>query len=71
MFGTVTVIVPEGVEVVVRGGGVFASQKIGVTERPPIASGPRLTIDTRGPGGTLQVRTRPTLKQSLKRALKG
>jgi hypothetical protein len=74
LFGTVTVIVPEGVEVVVRGGGLFASQKIELPERLPIAGGPRLTIDTRGPGGTLHVRTRPTLKQSLKRvkrALKG
>jgi hypothetical protein len=71
LFGTVTVIVPEGVEVVVRGGGLFASQKIELPERPPIAGGPRLTIDTHGPGGTLYVRTRPTLKQSLKRALKG
>jgi Domain of unknown function (DUF1707)/Cell wall-active antibiotics response 4TMS YvqF len=71
LFGTMTVIVPEGVEVVVRGGGLFASQKIESPQRPPIASGPRLTIDTRGPGGTLHVRTRPTLKQSLKRALKG
>jgi hypothetical protein len=71
LFGTVTVIVPEGVEVVVRGGGLFASQKIESPERPPIAGGPRLTIDARGPGGTLYVRTRPTLKQSLKRALIG
>jgi hypothetical protein len=77
LFGTVTMIVPEGVEVVVRGGGLFASQKIDLPERPPIAEGPRLTIDARGPGGTLHVRTRPTpptLKQSLKRvkrALKG
>jgi hypothetical protein len=74
LFGTVTVFVPEGVEVVVRGGGLFASQKIESPERPPIVGGPRLTIDTRGPGGTLYVRTRPnppTLKQTLKRALKG
>ena len=77
LFGTVTVIVPEGVEVVVRGGGLFASQKIQSPERPPIVGGPRLTIDTRGLGGTLHVRTRPTpptLKQSLKavrRALRG
>lgn len=69
LFGTVSVIVPDGVEVVVRGGGLFASQKIQAPERAPIAGGPRLTIDTRGPGGTLHVRTRPTLKQSLKRAL--
>jgi hypothetical protein len=71
LFGTVTVIVPEGVEVVVRGGGLFASQKIESPERAPIDGAPRLTIDTRGPGGTLHVRTRPTLKQSLKAALKG
>jgi hypothetical protein len=80
LFGTVTVIVPEGVEVVVRGGGLFASQKIEPPERPPIAGGPSLTIDGRGPGGTLYVRTRPTAptvkesiqraKQSIKRALK-
>jgi hypothetical protein len=40
-----------------------------------VAGGPRLTIDARGPGGTLYVRTRPpeTMKatlQSIKRALK-
>lgn len=71
LFGTVTVIVPEGVEVSVRGGGLFASQKIQSPERPPIAGGPTLTIDTRGPGGTLYVRSRPmppTVKQSIKRA---
>lgn len=73
LFGTVTVIVPEGVEVVVRGGGLFASQKIEAPERSPIAGGPRVTIDTRGPGGTLYVRTRaprPTLAESVKSTLK-
>jgi hypothetical protein len=80
LFGTVTVIVPDGVEVVVRGGGLFASQKIQAPERSPIAGGPRVTIDTRGPGGTLFVRSRPpgptftesvkaTLKQSIQRTL--
>jgi hypothetical protein len=58
LFGTVTVIVPEGIEVVVRGGGLFASQKIESPERAPVAGAPRVTIDTRGPGGTLHVRTR-------------
>jgi hypothetical protein len=69
LCGTVTVIVPDGVEVVVRGGGLFASQTIESPERLPIAGGPRLTIDTRGPCGTLHVRTRsrrPALKQTLK-----
>jgi hypothetical protein len=59
LFGTVTVIVPKGVEVVVRGGGLFASQKIESPERAPVADGPSVTIDTRGPGGTLHVPTRP------------
>ena len=66
LFGTVTLIVPEGVEVVVRGGGMFASQKIDAPERPAIAGAPRLTIDTTGPGGTLHVRTRPPLKRSIR-----
>jgi hypothetical protein len=73
LFGTVTVIVPDGVEVVVRGGGLFASQKIEAPDRSPIAGGPRVTIDARGPGGTLYVRTRrprPTLTESVKSTLK-
>lgn len=71
LFGTVTVIVPEGIDVVVRGGGLFASQKIESPDRPPIADGPRLTIDVRGPGGTLHVRTRPVpnLMRSIRDAL--
>lgn len=66
LFGTVTLVVPEGVEVNVRGGGLFASQKIDAPERPAIAGAPRLTIETRGPGGTLHVRTRPPSKRSLR-----
>jgi hypothetical protein len=71
LFGTVTLCVPEGVEVIVRGGGAFASQKIQSPARAPIAGAPRLVIDTRGPGGTLYVRTRPapTLGQSIAEAL--
>jgi hypothetical protein len=53
------VIVPDGVEVLVSGGGLFASQKIESPERAPIAGGPRLATNTRGPGGTLHVRTPP------------
>ncbi len=40
LFGTLTVIVPEGVEVVVRGGGLFASQKIDSPVRAQIPGGP-------------------------------
>ncbi|MCL2769615.1 MAG: DUF1707 domain-containing protein [Solirubrobacterales bacterium] len=65
VFGTVTVIVPEGVEVVVSGGGVFASQRIQSPERAPLAGGPRLAINTRGPGGTLHVRTRAQTTRAL------
>jgi hypothetical protein len=73
LFGTVTVIVPDGVEVVVRGGGLFASQKIDAPGVSPIAGGPKVTINARGPGGTLYVRTRPprpTLSESVKSTLK-
>jgi hypothetical protein len=80
LCGTVTVLVPEGVEVAVRGGGLFASQEIEPPGVLPVAGGPRLTIDTRGPCGTLHVRTRPpratvkqsieSAKQSIRRALK-
>ena len=70
VFGTVTLLVPEGVEVVVRGGGLFASQKIDAPDRPPISGAPRITIDTRGPGGTLHVRTHPAVARSLRAALK-
>ena len=73
LFGTVTVIVPEGVEVVVRGGGLCASQKVQAPEHPPVPGAPRLTIDCRGPGGTLYVRTQPagSLVQSVRNALNG
>jgi Domain of unknown function (DUF1707)/Cell wall-active antibiotics response 4TMS YvqF len=70
-FGTVTLLVPQGVEVVVRGGGLLASQHIDSPSQRPIAGAPRLTIDTRGPGGTLHVRTQLTLKQTLRQVLLG
>ena len=56
LFGTVTVIVPEGVEVTVTGGGAFASQVI-ESPKPTAPGAPRLRISARGPGGTLYVRT--------------
>jgi hypothetical protein len=59
LFGTVTVIVPEGVEVSVDGGGMFASQVIDSPQVPPVANAPRLRIHLSGPGGTLYVRNRP------------
>lgn len=59
LFGTVTVIVPEGVEVAVDGGGLFASQVIDSPQVPPVRGAPRLLIHASGPGGTLYVQTKP------------
>lgn len=57
VFGTVTVIVPEGLEVIVRGGGLFASQRIDPQMQAALPGAPRLVIECRGPGGTLHVRS--------------
>jgi hypothetical protein len=56
LFGTVTLIVPEGVRVSVQGGGAFASQVIQSPDAPPVEGAPVLRIRTSGPGGTLHVR---------------
>ena len=64
-------IVPEGLEVVVRGGGLFASQKIESPAHAPTPGGPRLVIETSGPGGTLHVRSKPPLKSALTALLTG
>jgi hypothetical protein len=58
LFGTVTVIVPEGVRVQVTGGGAFASQVIQSPTTPPVENAPILHIRASGPGGTLYVRHR-------------
>jgi Domain of unknown function (DUF1707)/Cell wall-active antibiotics response 4TMS YvqF len=56
LFGTVTVLVPEGVDVSVTGGGMFASQVIEPQASRPVPGAPTLRINARGPGGTLYVR---------------
>jgi hypothetical protein len=56
LFGTVTVIVPEEVQVGVTGGGAFASEVI-ETPAPSVPGAPRLRIAVGGAGGTLYVRT--------------
>jgi hypothetical protein len=57
LFGTVSVIVPAGVEVAIEGGGWFSSQVFETSARRPPAGAPRLRIRTSGPGGTLYVRS--------------
>jgi hypothetical protein len=56
IFGTVTVLVPEGVDVRLDGGGLFASQHVEAPSRPAPGA-PVLRIHISGPGGTLYVRT--------------
>jgi len=58
LFGTVTVVVPEGVDVSLTGGGLFASQVIEPQASPPVPGAPKLRINARGPGGTLYVRSK-------------
>jgi hypothetical protein len=58
LFGTVTIIVPESVDVSVSGGGMFASQVIQPHTALPVPGAPKLRINARGPGGTLYVRTK-------------
>jgi hypothetical protein len=65
LFGTVTVIVPEGIAVSVEGGGLFASQVVDPPAAPPVAGAPRLRIVVSGPGGTLHVRSQPARKSLL------
>ncbi len=69
LFGTVTVVVPEGIEVSVQGGGWFASQVVEPPAGPPIPGAPRLRITARGPGGTLYVRSRSERPSALARTL--
>jgi hypothetical protein len=56
IFGTVRVLVPEGVDVRVDGGGLFASQHVDTSPRP-LPGAPVIRIHASGPGGTLYVRT--------------
>ena len=60
LCGTVTIIVPESVDVSVSGGGMFASQVIQPHTAPPVPGAPKLHINARGPAGTLYVRTKST-----------
>jgi hypothetical protein len=69
VFGTVTVIVPEGIAVNVEGGGLFASQVIDSPSVAAVAGAPVLRIRCTGPGGTLYVRTREAVPKTFKQML--
>jgi hypothetical protein len=55
-FGTITIIVPRGVEVSVDGGGPLGTREIDLPDAGPVPDAPRLRIHTSGVGGTLRVR---------------
>ncbi|HWK27842.1 MAG TPA: DUF1707 domain-containing protein [Solirubrobacter sp.] len=57
VFGTVTILVPRGVEVSVDGGGPFGTREIDLADAGPVGDAPRLRILTSGVGGTLRVKT--------------
>lgn len=58
VFGTITIVVPRGVEVSVDGGGPLGTREIDLPDAGPVGDAPRLRIHTSGVGGTLRVRTR-------------
>lgn len=62
LFGTVTVLVPEGALVTVDGGGAFATQLVEHPAVPPVAGAPELRIRLSGPGGTTRVRYREPVR---------
>jgi len=57
VFGTVTVIVPDGVHVEIDGGGLLASEKVDISALSALPEAPVVRIHTSGPGGTLYVRS--------------
>ena len=58
IFGTVTVLVPDGVEVRIEGGGLLASQHVDISHATRVPGAPMIVIRASGPGGTIYVRTR-------------
>jgi hypothetical protein len=57
-FGTVTLIVPRGLDVQVDGGGAFGTRSIELPDSGPVVGAPRLRIHTSGMFGTLRIQTR-------------
>ncbi len=65
VFGSVEVIVPEGVLVELSGGGALSSQELKVGGRA-LDGAPVIRINHRGVCGSLNVRSRPSLSDQLK-----
>ena len=54
--GTVTLVVPEGIDVIVTGGGAFSSQLVDPPSAPSIHGAPRVLVRAGGAFGTLRVK---------------
>jgi DUF1707 SHOCT-like domain/Cell wall-active antibiotics response LiaF, C-terminal len=65
ILGSVEVIVPEGVEVAVSGGGVLSGEDLRI-EGTPSAGAPLVRIRHSGLMGSLTVRSRPRLTDEIK-----
>ncbi len=64
-FGTTTILVPPGVEVELTGGGFGATCNVEL-EGEPGPDAPVVRIHSKGPFGTLNVRNRPRIRDSLR-----
>jgi hypothetical protein len=64
-FGTTTIVVPEGVEVELTGGGLGATCNVDL-EGDPGPDAPLVRIHRKGPFGTLNVRNRPSIRDTLR-----
>ncbi len=56
LFGTVTIIVPEAVQVEIDDGGLMLTNEVTLPQTPAPASAPLIRIQTSGVGGTNYIR---------------
>jgi uncharacterized protein DUF1707/cell wall-active antibiotic response 4TMS protein YvqF len=56
-FGTITILVPRGIEVSVDGSGPLSTREIHLPDSGVVPDAPRLRIHTSGVGGTLRIRS--------------
>jgi hypothetical protein len=57
VFGTVTVLVPEGVDVRMEGGGLMSSEHVDISNSAVVPGAPVIRVRVSGIGGTVYVRT--------------
>jgi hypothetical protein len=69
VLGSVVVLVPEGVDVELTGGGAMSSQDLRVEGTPP-AGAPLIRIRHSGLMGSLAVRSRPRLVDQIKESMR-